>query len=56
MKSKSLLFLLIVSSFFFTACDSDDDIITEPTVNANSVDHSGFISEDETWSSDKFHI
>ena len=56
MKSKSLLFLLIVSSFFFTACDSDDDIITEPTVNANSVYHSGFISEDETWSSDKFHI
>jgi hypothetical protein len=56
MKSKSLLLSLIVSSFFFTACDSDDDIITEPSVNANSVYHSGFISEDETWSSDKFHI
>jgi hypothetical protein len=56
MKNKTLLFSLILLSFFFTACDSDDDIITEPTVNANSVDHSGFISEDETWSSDKFHI
>lgn len=56
MKNKTLLISLILLSFFFTACDSDDDIITEPTVNANSVDHSGFISEDETWSSDKFHI
>ena len=56
MKNKTLLFSLILLSFFFTACDSDDDIITEPTDNANSVDHSGFISEDETWTSDKFHI
>ena len=46
MKSKTLLFSIILLSLFFTACDSDDDIITEPTVNANSVDHSGFISED----------
>lgn len=53
---KTLFYSLILSFFFFTACDDNEIEIVEVEAPSNSVEHGGFITADETWSSDKFHI
>lgn len=53
---KTLFYSLILSFFFFTACDDNETETVIVEAPSNSVEHAGFITADETWSSDKFHI
>ena len=53
---KTLFYSLILSFFFFTACDDNETETLTVQAPSNSVEHTGFITADETWSSDKFHI
>ena len=54
--SLTLFYSLILSFFFFTACDDNETQTITVEAPSNSVEHAGFITADETWSSDKLHI
>jgi len=54
---KTTNFLLLMFAFValtFVSCKDETETVIETVTN--SVDHSGFITSDETWSADKFHI
>ena len=54
---KTTNFLLLMFAFValtFVSCKDETETVIETVTN--SVEHSGFITADETWSADKFHI
>ena len=55
-KFNQVLFVaLLLGSLAFIGCNDDTDD-PDPTGNTDNVEHSGFISADETWAADKIHV